>query len=152
MAGWPVRIARTTLGPTREDHDVVVDDTRFVRAFFFELEHWQVAGMNLFCPKVSALIVSNAVSSRNEAWAPNGGGTAPTFAHVGTGHYRLTYAASYNDEEGVAQPPALTWARAFVQGTSPHQTSAVASGSVVDVYIENDAGAAVDADVLVEAG
>lgn len=152
MSGWPRRISRNAFGPTRSDFDEVVDDTKFLAAKYIELEHWQTAGMNLFAPKVSALIVSDALSSHEEAWAPNGGAAAPTFAHVGTGHYRLTYAASYPDQNGDSQPPALTWAKAHVQGTAPHQTSCTAVGNVVDVYLENDAGSGVDADVLVEAG
>lgn len=152
MSGWPRRISRSALGPTREDFDTVVDDRFFVRAEFFELVHWQLAGANLFSPKANALITSDALAGHDEAWAPNGGGTAPTFEHVATGHYRLTYAATYLDQKGDAQAPALTWAKAHVQGTSPHQTSATAAGNIVNVYVENDAGSAVDADLLVEAG
>lgn len=153
MAGFPSRISRATFGPTREDFDVVPNDVHFVRAFFFELLFRQTAGMNLFSPKAKARITSNALASHDEAWAPDGGGTAPTFLHLGTGHYRLTYAATYLDEEEQAIPPNLTEAKVYVQGATPRITSAIVSGgTIVNIHIADAAGAAVNADVLVEIG
>ncbi len=150
MAGFPTRISRATLGPKRKDFDEAVDETYYVSARFIEMLFHQVCGMNLLSSRCGGLIVSNALAAHEESWAPDGG-AAPTFSHVATGHYRITYPATADDEAGNTVAIALTRARGFVQGAAARSVTATASGSQVDVYLFDAAGSTVDGDVWFEA-
>lgn len=155
MAGWPARISRAALGPKRVDLYPAPNDTNFVRDVIFNTLFWQLAGANLFSPKVSGIIdgAAGTLSSSDEAWATDGA-AAPTFSKVGTGQYRLTYAATYKDEEDKDVAPALRWARGFVQGsTNVTCVAEVTNGVQIDIRtFTASTGTAVDAKVYFEAG
>lgn len=151
MAGFPTRISRSTLGPTREDGIPAKDETYCVSAWFFNLLFHQLAGLNQTNARAGGLIVGDALAAHEESWNPNGG-VAPTFTHEATGHYRLVYPGTVKDEEDNDVAPNLTRARGFVQAAAAGVVTAqVTSGTQVDLYVWDAAGAALDADVWFEA-
>lgn len=153
MAGWPARLSRAILGPKRKNEIEPDNDVYFVAAKFFNMVFWQVSGANLFTPKAGGLIVANALTEHEEAWDPDGDDNPPTFVHVGTGHYRITYAGTYKDDDDVDVAPTLTRARGFGQSSATFLdvTGKVTNGVQVDIRCWDAAGAALNADVWFEA-
>lgn len=151
MSGFPARISRAALGPTREDLIPATTEKHTVSARFFELTFRQVVGVNLLSALAGGLVVSDALASHEEAWNPNGG-AAPTFTKEGTGHYRAVYPATVKDLEGNDVSPGLTRARAFPQSAaSLYSTATVTDGRQVDVYVYDEIGDNKDGDVWFEA-
>lgn len=151
MAGFPTRISRALFGPKRQDLYKAKDEKNFISAWFFELLFWQVSGLNQSAPLASGLIDNGgALLAHEESWAPDGG-TAPGIAHPATGHFQLTYAGTYTDEEDQDVPVALTRARGFAQSSSARTVSGIAAANVVDIYVFDEVGDPVDDTVWFEA-
>lgn len=151
--GFPTRISRAALGPKRRDRGGVAGpDDISVNAWVFELEHWQLAGVNQTSAMVSALFTAGATptfGSSSEAWDPNAESDAPTLSRVGAGHFRLTFPTTAADENGTEVAIVLDRARAEPQTGSDYRCTATASGNVVDVYLRNSAGTLVDDAILI---
>lgn len=123
MPGFPARPSRLALSPlTLRNRFSVQESDMELGAVVFMLAFWQIAGCGLVVPKVRAqLIIDNAgdetLGFSAEAWDPEGA-AIPAISKQATGHYRLVYAATYNDEAGNPVAPELEDAVAHVQLTS----------------------------------
>lgn len=136
MAGYPTILTRAAFGPTREDDGIAPDDARYVGAYHFNLLFHQVAGMNILSPRAYLLLVSDgddlSIVEQGEAWAPDGGGAAPSYSSPGAGEFEFTYASSYTDQRGGSIATAFRFAATFVQGP----------GKDVEAYANVDASIA----------
>lgn len=152
--GYPNRTSRLALGPKYVNKRPVRDGTKEVGSQVFNLLLQCVAGGTQVSDRAWALIHIAAgvvtVTANGEAWNPDGG-FVPTPAYVAAGHYRLTYPATANDENGVAVALALLAGKAHPQTSASLFGTVLIAGNVVDIYTRNDAGALTEAaDVLVE--
>ena len=148
MPGFPTRIARSALGPTRVDRYAPKDATKEVTASQFNLDFWQLAGCNIVVPLAWAEIVVDALDAatlgqHGEAWNPEGAIAGPILTHPGVGHFTLTYLATYNDEAGSAIATNLRWTGTpCVQSATWWRAQGLASAAnVIEVYVWDSAGA-----------
>lgn len=157
MAGFPTRISRTALGPTKQNAAIgVIHPAKYIGAVETELAYWQVSGLSVAAPRAWALVTwdgATAVSltAAGEAWDPNGA-SAPTVARTSAGVYTVTYAATYNDETGTAVSTNLLAASVTARGTTARiPTWEIASSRIITVYLFDAAGSAADASFFVQA-
>lgn len=156
MTGFPTRPSRATFGPTPENRYPVVDPAYELDADIGDLMMWQTAGLGAISASAWAFVhytapATVAVTYSAEAWDADGA-YVPTVSRTGAGDYTVTWAATYPDKDAVSQTLSLLWARAHPQSASALSATAVieADRHSVRVYIYDAAGAATDADVVVE--
>jgi hypothetical protein len=153
--GFPNRTSRAALGPKYVNKRPVRDGSKEIGAPIANTFLWNDAGMSQTCDRAWALLhIAGGVATitaAGEAWDPDAG-FAPTPAYVAPGHYRLTYPATVKDENDNDVAPNLVAAKAHPQTTSDYRGVALVSGGglIVDVFVRDAAGAAVDCDTLVE--
>lgn len=83
----------------------VTDPTKQIGATTFNLDFWQLAGMNRVSPLVTLTIADDGSRmSGAEVWNDQDDpAKRVTITHVGTGVYQINAAATYPDENGVEQ-------------------------------------------------
>jgi hypothetical protein len=109
--GFPKRFTRDQLGPQlRNTYPVENPETDIGAETWNPLMH-QVSGMNLVVPRVALVAAWGGaafdLATQAEAWNPKGDQAHPVLGRTSTGDYTYTFAATYKDEDGVAQPLAL---------------------------------------------
>ncbi len=156
--GWPTRISRSALGPQFQERTKVSDPSKEVGQAFFNLSCWQLAGAGLMVPKAWALFhwtgAAIVLDASAEAWDPESG-VVPTVTRTSAGIYVVTYAATYPDENGVAQPPGLQWCTVSAQdATLAPAQGVITSSRIITTVIHklSDNSAFDPAGVLVIAG
>lgn len=122
MSGWPNRIARSSLGPTLVDKFPVVNPEHDVGAKQFNLDYWQLAGMNLTAPRVLLQVSANAGGAETQyqgiAWDPNGTLPKVTWTRTAQGIYTFSLPqAEYSDEEGNLAEVVIVGGQAIPQAT-----------------------------------
>lgn len=154
--GFPNRTARDQLGPTLQDQYPVQNPRTQVGAASFNTTFWQMAGMNLVVPRTALLASWNGsafdVTHQAEAWNPDAAQAHPVLARGGTGNYTYTFAGSYLDENGVAQPTVLLAARisdrkvlsAFADRLEPRAWIDGSDPLVVQIRLWDTSGTLVD--------
>lgn len=148
MAGFPSRVSHQALGGNRENVLKVTDPKKQLDVAKWNAVQWQVAGMNRVAPLVTLTIAADGSrTSGAEAW--NDLDAAPlrvTITHSLTGVYVITAAATYPDENGVAQ--AVEFHGAIITAISATSvrppTFTLDSATQITVYTWNAAGAATD--------
>lgn len=157
MSGFPTRISRTALGPTKANAKTgVIHPAKYIGATETELAYWQVAGLSVSAPRAWALVTwdgASAVSltASGEAWDPNSA-SAPTVARSSAGVYTVTYAATYPDETATEVSTNLLAAAVSPRGTTARiPTWEIASARIVTVYLFDAAGSAADGSFLLTA-
>lgn len=111
MSGFPSRFNRGHLGPKFRNANPVENPESQIGDAQFNAAFWQTAGMNLIVPRVALIAQyvgsSFVVAAQEEAWNPDLSQAHPVLARASAGVYSYTFAASYLDEDGVAQPTVL---------------------------------------------
>lgn len=114
--GFPVRISRSSLGPTPVDRAPVVDPERQLGASTGDLIMWQLAGVNVAGDLAWCSVDSTgAFVDGGEAWDPDDDQADPVCSRLSQGIYSVVYDATYPDREGVARTVALRAAFATPQ-------------------------------------
>jgi len=151
--GFPTKPSRLAFGPLGlTDRYPVRDPTKEIGFGTFKLAWWQVAGLGIVSKvaKVQLLISGAGAESLGfsaEAWDAEAG-ILPTLAKQATGHWRITYAATYPDETGAAITTSLSDAESHVQITAAASVfydtrcQVLASGREVDVFVRAAGGGA----------
>jgi hypothetical protein len=155
--GFPGRHPRAALGKSLED-DGTAEPGLDVAGREFNLAWWNASGASNTLHRAwavidPALLIGGATLPKvsGECWNPDiDDALRPAAAHVATGHYRLTYAAAYTDEDGYPEgstvtdnsPLTLYGVAVGVQGTDPvfqacGQVAFDGTNWIVDVYVKN---------------
>lgn len=149
MAGFPVRINRDSLGPPLANRRRVYDRTKEIGADVFGLAWWTIAGAAIAGDLAWAVVEDDGtLLAAGEAFDPRGA-YLPASLRLGVGVFTLTYAASYPDEEGVAQALTIWGGHATPQSLLDLRAVVSVAGPVVTVSIFDDTGAPADARFLV---
>lgn len=104
MGGFPTRSSRTSFGPTYEEERPVTNPKRELSQGVVNQIMWNVAGLSQVAPlawfhcSVSGTTVT--VEDQSLAWDPDSDLGNITFSYEGEGHYKFTFASSYEDETG----------------------------------------------------
>jgi hypothetical protein len=113
---FPKRFVRSALGPKLVDDIAVERPISEVGAAAFNPAFWAESGMNLVVPRAQFVASWNGsafvISHQEEAWNPEHDQAHPTPARSATGRYSYTFASTYLDEDGVAQPTIIAGCRA----------------------------------------
>lgn len=106
--GFPVRISRSSLGPTPVDRAPVVDPERQLAAATGDLIMWQLAGVNVAGDIAWCVVDSTgAFVDGGEAWDPDDDQPDPACSRLSQGIYSVVYDATYPDREGSDRTIAL---------------------------------------------
>jgi hypothetical protein len=144
IASFPARILKAALGVFLDRSNPILPYD--VGAERLDAIAYTLAGLAGTCPIARVVIASNAIASERNAWA----GAAPSIAHPGTGRWTLTYPANVTDNTGAEV--ALSFTGCIVtakRGAKNLVGGYVITGSVVDVYLYDDANVATDGDSTV---
>lgn len=115
--GFPNRILRQHLGSKLQDRRRVENPKTEAGAARLNLLEHTAVGAGLVVARASLVAEWNATLSafsilhQEEAWNTDHAQAHPVLARLGTGRYTYTFAATYLDNDGVAQPLAIIAAR-----------------------------------------
>lgn len=153
MSGNPIRPARSDFGPKPVNVEPITDPEQQFDAEWGDLLLWQVSGNGLTADMAWVTCSSAGARLLNaEAWNPEGDQAPPTCARVSTGLYTVTYAATYNDKDGVARTTNLRAGKVSPMGTAFRVGVASVAGDnrTVTVSIFIDAATPADSAFLLE--
>lgn len=154
--GFPTRIGRSALGPSKTNQRRVIDPTKEISSVEWNLVRWEVAGMAGVVPQAWVFATFTgpdqiAVTAHREAWAPDGTSSAPTISRTSAGLYVITYDATYPDENGTAVAIQLFGGTVGPSATTNlNGVASVSSNRIVTVSIFTaNSAAATDSSFLV---
>ena len=133
--GFPLRIHRTTLGPTLENERPVTNPKRQPDAGVFNTAFWQLAGAGLCVPRavVGMQIIAGPdieVVGQLLAWDPNQSLALLDADRNGLGDYQLDFAATYPNENGASTALDLVWGEASVMGSNDKRAEVVRTSGI----------------------
>jgi hypothetical protein len=133
---FPRRFLRSALGPKLRNNYAVENPETDIGAEAFNAAFAALAGINLMVPRAVFVGVwggsTFTIAEQEEAWNDDHDQTHPTPARTSAGLYTYTFAATYLDEDGVAQPTILTGACAFAGITAVDDTKIAEAFAWVD--------------------
>lgn len=149
--GFPRRLVRSALGPKFQNTRAVENPNSEFGDAQLNALLWNSAGMGLVIYRADLVAAWNGsafvIDHQAEAWNPENDQAHPLLTRVGTGVYRYTFAATYLDEDGIAQPVGLKkcGVRAMADTTHAFAFFTTSANLVVEVHLQNAIGAEVDA-------
>lgn len=159
MSGFPARPGRSAFGPTYLNRYPVRDNTRQLDATVINLAMWQLAGAGRCAPLGVIHYDGSAdtVTAYAFAFDPNGQLTVEDdpdadvrVEKLGTGTYRVTFAATYQDQRGES----VTFVPAAVvpvvqDGASQVAALAAVDGQVATIEIRDENNALLDGELFI---
>lgn len=120
MAGFPNRIARSSLGPKLRDKWPVVDPETDIGEATLNLLFFQTSGMNTVSPRILLSVEADAGGAETVyqgiAWDPDNALPKITWTRVGTGVFSMSLPqAQYPDANGVLSTVEFLGGRVDVQ-------------------------------------
>jgi hypothetical protein len=155
MAGYPNRIARSSLGPDVIDTWPVKDERKAIPARTYNLNWWQVAGSQLCVPRgvVGATVSGTTVTTDYQtlAWDPEGGLPLLVWTYDSVGDYSFDFPnTTYPDEAGndvpLVIPFGMAQARELVGGNLVGGGVVMSGPKTGSVKLQDFASTDVDAD------